>query len=523
MPGPNATNRRDPLLVGLDMGSTSVKAVVYEPTGKAVARASVPSAVHYPRPAWAHYSPDELWAQAVHVLREAVEKLDDPRRIAGIAVASVGEAGVPLDEDGNPTYDFIAWFDQRTLKQQAFVEQAVGEDRCFEITGLSIAPIFSLCKLLWIKDNHPDAWNRTRRWLHVADYVAYRLSGAQATDWSLASRTMAFDIRKRVWSDELLKIVGIDRALFAEPVASGTAIGQVTAEAAQATGLPAGAVIATGGQDHVCGALAAGVTSPGTLLDSLGTAEAICVALDQPLGDPNLGRQGYSQGAHVAPGQYYVYGGVYTSGASINWWKDVLSVDHDAMIAEAALVPAGSLGVGFLPHLRMGNPPHMDARSRGAFVGLTTDVNRGVLTRAVFEGLAFEARATLEPLLDFAGLDALGDVTMIGGGTRNDLLTKIKASVYNAKINVVDLEEATALGAAILAGIGAGVYRDVADALHRIQSSSRVVEPTQADVPAYDAYYREVYAPLYSALRTVNHVIHRLAHNESGPDVKAGA
>jgi xylulokinase len=518
----HASTSRDPLLVGLDMGSTSVKAVIYELNGRAVASASVPAVIHYPQPAWAYYDPEELWSQAVHVLREATGKVDDPRRIAGIAVASVGEAGVPIDAKGDPTYEFIAWFDRRTLKQQAWFEQTFGEDRCFEITGLSIAPIFSLCKLLWIRENQPEAWARTVRWLHVADYVAYRLSGGEATDWSLASRTMAFDIRKRAWNDEILDAVSINRGLFAEPVASGSEVGKVTKEAASATGLPEGAVVAAGGQDHVCGALAAGVTKPGTVLDSLGTAEAIFVAVDQPLSDPDLGRQGYSQGAHVAPGHYYVYGGVYTSGASINWWKEILGEDHDVMIAEAAAAPAGSLGVGFLPHLRMGNPPHMDPRSRGAFVGLTTDVDRGTLTRAVFEGLAYEARATLEPLLEFASIDQIGDVTMIGGGTRNELLTRIKASVFNTTINVVDLEEATALGAAILGGIGAGVYRDVADALTAVRSSSRAVAPTEFDVPIYDAYYHEVFQQLYPALRDLSHTIHRLAHNESAAESPVG-
>ncbi len=515
MPRASVSHSTDPLLVGIDMGSTSIKAVAYEPNGKAVARASMPSAIHYPQPGWAYYDPDELWSQAVQVLREVTAAVDDPRRIRGLAVASVGEAGVPLDEHGEPTYHFIAWFDQRTLKQQSFFERTIGEDRCFEITGLSIAPIFSLNKLLWIKENQPEAWSRTRRWLHVADFIAYRLSGGQATDWSLASRTMAFDIRKREWNDEMLDVAGIDREIFAEAVPSGAAVGRVSAESARATGLPEGATVAAGGQDHVCGAFAAGVTKPGTVLDSLGTAEAIFVAVDQPLSDPNLGRQGYSQGAHVAAGHYYVYGGVYTSGASINWWKDILREDHDAMIAEAAAAPAGSLGVGFLPHLRMGNPPHMDARSRGSFVGLTADVQRGTLTRAVFEGLAYEAKATLEPLLKFASLVSTGDITMIGGGTRNELLTKIKASVFDARINLVDLEEATSLGAAILGGLGAGVYRDVAEALETVQSTARVVAPTRADVPIYETYYRDVFLKLYDALRDVNHTIHNIAHDET--------
>ena len=207
----------EPLLVGLDMGSTSVKAVIYERTGRAVAMACVPAAIHYPQPPGRFTIRANCGTRPSQVLREATSQVDDPRRIACIAVASVGEAGVPLDAKGEPTHEFIAWFDRRTLKQQARLEQALEADRIYEITGQASAPIFGVLKQLWIKENHPDAWARTVRWLNVADYVAFRLSGEQATDWSLACRSASFDIRKRVWSDEILDAVGIDRDLLRDP------------------------------------------------------------------------------------------------------------------------------------------------------------------------------------------------------------------------------------------------------------------------------------------------------------------
>ena len=163
----------------------------------------------------------------------------------------------------------------------------------------------------------------------------------------------------------------------------------------------------------------------------------------------------------------------------------------------------------------MGDTPHIDPRSRGAFVGLTTDVTRGAMTRAIFEGLAYEARAALEPLLELASSERIEDVIMIGGGTRNDLLTQLKASIFNANVRVLDLEEATALGAAILGGIGAGVYRDAKDALASIQATPTLVEPNPADVPVYDEYFRQIFEPLYETLREANHAIHRLTHGES--------
>jgi xylulokinase len=269
--------------------------------------------------------------------------------------------------------------------------------------------------------------------------------------------------------------------------------------------------VAVGGHDHVCGALAVGVTETGTMLNSLGTAEAIFLPLERPLTDPEVGRQGYAQGAHVA-GQYYVFGGQYTSGASVEWFRDSLGggADYDALIDEAERVPPGSMGVFFLPHLRLANPPYDDPRSRGAFAGLSTDVGRGALFRAVLEGLAFDSRNSLEPLLGHAGLDDLRSIYAIGGGVQNRLLMRIKASVFDRVITIVGVEEATSLGAAILGGIGAGVFADVPSALGELRYAETPVEPVPEEVPLYDAAFRRVYRRIYPALRKVNHEIHGL-------------
>ena len=509
---------RAPLLVGLDIGSTNVKAVIYEPDGRAVALASVPTITHYPRPTWAHYDANELWASAVTVLREATAQLDDPRRIAGIAVASMGEAGVPLDADDKPTFDTIAWFDRRTIEQADRLRDVIGDDALFAVTGVSLQAIFSLCKIMWIQQHQPEAFARTVRWLHVAEYVAYRLSGVGATDWSLASRSLAFDIKKRDWDDGILRAAGVSRDLLAPAVASGTKIGEVIAAAATVTGLPAGASVAAGGHDHVCGALAAGVIRKGQLLDSMGTAEGLLVAFEEPNFDPDLGRQGYAQGAHVVPGVNYCFGGIYTSGASVDWARRAVGGDADLgqLLAEADAASTGSLGVGFIPHLRLADPPHSDSRARAAFVGLTTDVERGTLFRAVLEGLAYEARLSVEPLIDFYALDGMPEISVTGGGSKNDLFLRIKASVYNQPLRVVDLQEATALGAAMLAGIGAGVYCDAADALRHVQAHPTTVEPNAEDVAFYDRYYARVYRHMYEALRPLNHGIHALVSDQPG-------
>ncbi len=502
----------EPLLVGVDVGTTNIKAVIFDPRGQTVAEASVPTSIHYPQPTWAYYDPEEIWQSVVKVLRQATGQLDDVNQIVSVAVASVGEAGVPMDGQGQPTYEAVAWFDQRTQPQAEWLERTVGKDRLFAITGLSLQPIFGACKLLWIKENQPDAFARTVRWLNMADYIAYRLAGVPATDYSLASRTLMLDLARLQWDEALIQEVGLSPDLFAPLQPSGTALGPVTAEAATATGLPTRAQVATGGHDHVCGALAVGVTEPGAVLNSLGTAEAVFVSLEQPLADPEMGRQGYTQGAHVVAGRYYVLAGLYTSGACVEWWREVLGseVDYASLIAEAEQVPPGSLGVGFLPHLRLANAPYDDPKGRGAFIGLSTDAKRGTLFRAILEGLAYESRHALDSLLSYSDVVPLRNIYTIGGATRNRLLMQIKATVLNQTITVAEVAEATSLGAAILGGLGAGVYADVPSALEMLRYAQIPVEPVADQVSLYEAYFRQVYQQIYLTLRPLHHATYQL-------------
>ena len=505
-------NETTPLIVGIDVGTTNIKAVVFDPTGRTITQASVPTPTHYPQPNWAYYRPEELWQCTVKALGQATSQLEESDRIASVAVTSMGEAAVPLDSAGQALYEAIAWFDRRTLPQVEWLERTIGRERLFNITGLSLQPIFGLCKLLWIKENEPDIYARTVRWLNVADYIAYRLSGVPATDYSLASRTMAMDLQRLQWAEELIREVGLRPQIFAPLALSGTRLGAVTAEAAAATGLPASAQVGVGGHDHVCGALAVGVTKPGAGLNSMGTAEAIFLPLEQPLTDSAMGQQGYTQGAHVVADHYYVLAGLYTSGICVDWLREMMGAEADyaTLISEAERVLPGSLGVFFLPHLRLASPPYDDPKGRGAFIGLSTDVKRGALFRAVLEGLAYETRHSLESVLAYPGMAALRHTYAIGGVTRNSLLMKIKATVLNQPVIVVDVAEATTLGAAILGGVGAGVYPDVSAALTGLSYQQTAIEPAAAEVAFYDRAFHEVYQQLYLSLRSLHHTIYEL-------------
>jgi xylulokinase len=496
----------DPLLLGLDIGSTNIKAVVYRPNGVAVSGASVPQETHYPQAGWAYYEPARLWDLCCAVIRRAVEPVRDRSQIASLAVTSFGEAGALIDANGEATTDIIAWFDRRSRNESVEFSSRIDPNRLYSICGSQLQQIMTAPKLMWHRAREPEAWSRSVGFLNTADYIAFLLSGERAQSLSLASRTALVDLRARDWSDELLAVAGLDREFLAPTADGGTMLGLVTANASALTGLATTTIVAVGGHDHVCGALAAGAVAHGDFLDSIGTTECTFVALDEPLDRVEMGRQGYTQGMHARE-RYYTYGGLYTAGVCYDWVKETCAtvIGHETLLTGADAVAPGSLGVTFIPHLRLSNTPHMDSRARGAFIGLTTDAGVAEMTRAVLEGVAFEGRASIEPLFQYAGLFNVTDATVIGGTARNELLVRIKASVMNMRLHVLEIEEACALGAAMLGGFAADVYGSVDQAVGAIERRDHVIEPDPEAVQIYDAIFTDVYQGIYDALRPFNH------------------
>jgi xylulokinase len=496
-----------PLILGVDAGTTNTKAVVIDAAGRVIAAASEPTPIEYPQPEWAEYDGETLWRGSARAIRAALAQVPQPERVAGVAVASMAETAIPLDAAGRTTGPAIAWFDKRTRAEVAEIERWIGAERLFAISGLAPNPIFGLCKLLWHRRHRPDAFARTVKWLNVADFLAWRLCGEMATDYSLASRTFALDVSALAWSAEVLDAMQVDAALMAPLAASGRSLGTVSEEAAAATGLPRGCVVAVGGHDHVVGALAADALRPGVLLSSTGTTEAQLMGVAAPGRDPALGRAGFSQGVIVVDAPvWYAVGGLFTAGGAIDWFCRTLAggADYATLIEEALAAPPGSLGAGFLPQLRLGTPPHPDAFARGAFFGLSTDITRGCLFRAVLEGIAADAQLCAQAMAALAKAPPPAAVRVIGGMTRNPLYLRIKASVGGRPITVVELPDAVAMGAALLAGIGAGVYAGLADAQGQMRREEYVVEPDPTVHALYERLVREVYAPAYSMLRPLH-------------------
>lgn len=418
-----STLRATAALIGLDIGTTGVKAVAFSPAGQELAKAIEPTPTRHHPNGYADYDPDELWSVCASALRSVAEQLVElDRTPIALACTSMSEAGVLLDAHGRPVYPIIPWFDYRTEPQLDWWRREVGIEATAAVCGVVPHPMFGMPKLMWIRDNEPEAYEAGRQWLNLGDYAEYRLSGSMTTDYSLASRTLVLDLVERRWSEQLLEAIGVRSDLLAELVPAGTLVGSLLDEVAQQTGLPPALPIVRGGQDHVCAALAMGVSEPGVILDSIGTAEAFCAARSEPDMTGRLWPDELNQGVHVVPGLTYVMTGTGEGAGRV-----------DAHRAE--------LGVDFATYLANAEGPGVE--------------------RDMIESLAVDGQALFDKMVWASESDDVRHLAT-GGGTRIDLLMQRKREIGGRAIEVPAIAEATCLGAALLAGAGVGLYRSIA-------------------------------------------------------------
>lgn len=483
-------------LIGVDIGTTNIKALLFEETGREAGEAREPSPLQQTERGSEFYG-DQIWETSCRLIRQLLEQQEARgncgirNQVAGLAVTGMGEAGVPMDQNGNCLYPVIAWFDPRTEQYPAWWNKTFGEGRLFAITNLKNQHIFTVNKLLWLKEHEPEIFSKIRRWDCVPDFITYRLTGESVMDYSIAARTMMLDMRKRTWSDEILHHAKIPPEILPKPVPAGTLVGRVTGKAAEQCGLAVGTPVFAGGHDHICGALAAGAVEPGIILDSSGTCEEVLVTAMSLEETSELSGQGFNAGPHVVPERYYLSGGIPASGASVDWFCREFPGSGES-------VP-GAKGLLFLPHLRGSSSPQRDKRSRGAFIGIRDTHRWGDFMQAVYEGTAFELRLCTEQLLKGGRPQR---IVSIGGGTMNSRWMQIKADVINSKIEIPAVQECTAFGAALLAGVGAGIYQDLQDAARRTYRTGKTVEPRQETKAVYDRLFRD-YQMLYQNLRSV--------------------
>ena len=494
----------DELIMGIDAGTSRVRVLVFEMDGTVVAQGSSEPKVDRPNPGWASTESEDLWSSCLEAMKVAVSEVAHPKRIRSIAVASVGEAAVPLDGKGEPLYPVIAWYDARTAGQVKWLEQKIGKQRLFDITGLYPYPFFGICKQMWIRDHEPEVFSKIRSWLNTADFLAWKLCGIPATDFSLASRTFALNIHTLNYEEDLLGELGIPREWYQDLVPSGSALGTVLPELAGEIGLDQGCTVSAGGHDHFVGALTAGALKHGTLTDSMGTAESLTVFMDKPMKDKTVGTLGYTQGViHVDKPYYYFDGGFFTSGAAVQWFHRLMGnrFSHEELIDEAGKIPAGSNGLLFLPYLKFGSPPNPAEQSKGTLLGLGTDTDHVSIYRSILEGMACNVRMIVEGMMQYPEFPTLSRIHCFGGESQNPLLLKIKASVLNRPLVRLDITESVSLGAAILGAIGAGLYQDFDDALGQIKMNSEEISPQSEWVEYYQKHYENVFSSAWEEVR----------------------
>ena len=502
-------------LVGIDLGSTSLKAVVYDLDGNAVAQASRPTE-RFPdpqNPDWVIWKPEQIWGGVCESLEEATAQLDNPKDIQGVAVTGMGMDGVPMTEDGEWLYPFISWHCPRTTPQHAWWLENIGQERQFAISGNPVWPINTALRLLWMREHEPAILDKAHKWLLIEDFVNFMLSGVFATDYSMASNTLLLDQRTRTWSDELLELSGIDRRLLADPHPSTTVLGEIHAKAAEATGLPAGTPVVLGGHDFLCGALAVGGHKPGVVVSILGTWDIIVAAAPEPVLTPEVCEMGAWVDSHVVRDTWAIMGSA-VAGECTEWFRAQFGfeetqraeaeggVDWDYLMQAAAASPPGANGVQFLPHLSGSVFPVIDPGSRGAFIGLRSGTTKGDMLRAVIEGLNYQFLQILKSLESGFGL-ATDKLVAVGGGTKNVLAMQNKADMAGTPMEAPAVEEATPLGAAMLAGIGVGLYADEQDAADRVARPGRVFEPN-AELTAQYAERFAIFERIYPALQGIN-------------------
>jgi len=475
--------------VGLDVGTTGVKAIAISPAGavQAVATRSYPLAT--PRPGWSEQDPEDWWRASEAALAEVSEG----REVAGIGLSGQMHGLVVLDDAGAVIRPAILWNDQRTAAECAEIEERVGPERLIALTGNRALTGFTAPKLLWLRRHEPDAYGRIARIMLPKDYVRLRLTGEWAIDASDASGTLLLDVERRDWSGAVLDALEIPRDWLPPVLESPERAGETRASDTVSRGIP----VAAGAGDQPAAAVGVGVDRPGALSVVLGTSGVVLAALPGYAHDPEARVHAF---CHAVPGTWQAMGVMLSAAGSLEWFREALAPDvpFDALVGEAEAWGPGAEGLVFLPYLSGERTPHADPDARGAFVGLTLRHDRGALVRAVLEGVAFGLRDSLD-LIRALGLEArVGRAS--GGGARSRLWLRIAASALGVPLELTESEEGSAFGAALLGGVAAGVFADVSDAVARCIRVVDVVEPDPVLVAAY-AELHPRFRALYPALR----------------------
>ncbi|HLA54096.1 MAG TPA: FGGY-family carbohydrate kinase [Flavitalea sp.] len=499
-------------LLGIDIGSSSCKGVAFTVDGIELARAS------------ASYCPVTVGSSVeieTTVFREAVFNVIlaltgqlSNDLVEALAISSHGETVIAIDKNGNATGPAIMNADNRAEEEAAWWEKTFGREEIYKITGLPLHPMFSLNKVMWIRNHRPELYAITNKFVSVSDYVLTQLGFPPYTDYSLACRTMAFDIHNRCWSQKILEHCGIPIEKLGIPLAAGTVVGKLSAEIASTLGLREGIVVALGGHDQPCGALGAGAIRSGDVVDSAGTYECLTAVSQTPMNSNKSLGYSLNSYCHVVPGKFvtlaFFPAGMVSAWFTKQFYCEEKKIEQESkkdlhtMLDENTMsFCPGPSGLCTTPHFAGSGTPYWDARATGVMAGFTPDTTIYHLYKGIFEGIACELAINISVLEEIIG--PFGSMNISGGNSRSRFTVQLRADMTRKQINLLVNDETVCLGAAVLAGIAAGKYEDAEEAVEKVVRVKETILPDHQSQLAYEKQF-DRYKLLYRSLERFREV-----------------
>jgi xylulokinase len=496
-------------LLGIDIGTSGTKTLICDDTGKVLATAMAEHPISSPKPGWSEQNPLDWWSAVIKATRAVRKKAGiKPADITGIGLSGQMHGSVFLADGPKPLRPALLWNDQRTAEQCAQIEQAAGgRAALIELVANPALTGFTAPKILWVRENEPKVYEKTRHILLPKDFIRYRMTGEYATEVSDASGTLLLDVVNRKWSDRLLELLQIDKALMPALYESTAITGTLTVGAAQELGLAPGTPVVGGGGDQAAGAVGNGIVSTGIVSATLGTSGVVFAHSDQPTRDPQ-GR--VHTMCHAVPGKWCVFGCMLSAGGSFQWFRNNLGdaemaeakkkkVDpYSLLIREAEKAPPACEGLQFLPYLTGERCPYPDPYARGGWIGVTARTTRAMLIRSLLEGVTFGMRDALSIMQQMQ--IPITQVRASGGGARSDFWLQLQADIYRQPIVSISAAEGPAYGVAILAGVGTGIWTHVEQAARVCVKQVRKHNPNKKAMEIYQRSYG-VYGKLYGDLK----------------------
>jgi len=500
-------------LIGLDIGTTGCKALVFSDDLKLLASVSREYRVDIPHPQWAEQDAENVWMLAKECLRESVTKSGVADSTAAIGLSVQGEAVMPVDMQGNPLRPMILGMDTRTDDQNKELRERFGAQALFELTGMPIHTINTLPKLLWLKQNEKDIWNNADRFMLYEDSIIHKMTGNAFISRCLASRTQLYDLKQNQWSKQILEYLELESSKLSEPHPSGFSAGNMLPVLAEELGFTNPPIISTGGHDQACGALGAGLTKAGLAMVSTGTAEVVEVAMDSLHLNQTLYQGNMSVYQHTFPGLYVVMTLNQSGGFILRWFRDTFCQDdisiaaqegrdvYDMLLEGTSPEPSPVL---ILPHFSGSGTPTFDTQSKGAILGLTFATTKKEIVKGILDALTLELRLNLE-ILQKSGI-SIHELRAIGGGAKSALWLQLKTDITGIPVAAPEVTEAAGLGAAILAGCAARIFDNPAIAIDDHLKIRKIYRPNPINQALFDRRF-ELYQQLYPAVKEINHTL----------------